>query len=151
MGKLGTRWNINGVPAAFITRGNADGRYRVTFERDTASLEAIETIDWAKPIIQPEHGCEGEFTLPEGYGFEVEDLQYQHTTRCFVAELKIAKQYLGDVTRYQAEVEALNQLVAAKDITLQEQAAAIQAQQSAAADLTNSLQAAYEEGVESNG
>ena len=50
MSKLGIRWEIDGVPAAFIARSAINGRYRVTFERSEATLEQIEQINWSAPL-----------------------------------------------------------------------------------------------------
>ena len=136
MSKLGIRWTIDGVPAACITRMAENGCYRVIFEREAASLEAIENIHWAKPAIAAatEHAGEG---LPAGYGFDLKELTYRHSTRCFTAEVRTAAQYWGDVSGAQAEIAALT--------------AALSAQNAAAETLQQDLQNAYEEGVESHG
>ena len=67
------------------------------------------------------------------------DIRYSASTRSYTVALKVAAQYLGDVTGYQAQVSAL-----------EEQVAALEAQGSAA-ELTGELESAYTEGVESNG
>lgn len=136
MSQLGKRWEIDGVTAAYITRGSVNGSYVVTFERVMASLEAIESINWAKPEVK----ClaEGElFGLPEGYGFELADIRYEHNSGIYRAEVRTAKQYLGDVSAYEEQVAALGKTVAE--------------QSAAAAQMTADMEAAYEEGVESHG
>ena len=66
-------WKIDGVPAAFIARGEGNGRYQVLFEREQAELPAIEAIEWDHPSV--EHLVDrDDLALPEGYGFEVVDL-----------------------------------------------------------------------------
>ena len=45
-------WKFDGVQAAFVMRGSQNGRYLVKFEREFASLEDIEGINWAKPTIE---------------------------------------------------------------------------------------------------
>lgn len=144
MSQLGIRWKIDGVPAAFITRGSGNGQYRVTFEREAASLEDIERIDWSRPAIQCVTEAEGELGLPEGYSFELTDLRSQHACRQFVAELQTARQYLGDVTEYQAQIQALNETVADQQAAIKDQAARMAA-------MEDELEAAYTEGVERNG
>ena len=135
MSKLGTRWVINGVPAACVVRRGISGCYSVIFERSETTLEAIESIDWKHPeIIAKGEDNEG---LPAGCGFELADLTYQHAARCFAADLKVSAQYLGDVSAYRAEIHALN--------------AQLDEQKSAAEKLEQQLQNAYEEGVESHG
>ena len=49
----GTHWTIDGVTAGPITRNYlGNGQYAVIFEREYASLEQIEGINWAKPSIE---------------------------------------------------------------------------------------------------
>lgn len=144
MSKLGIRWEIDGVPAAFITRSAANGRYRVTFERSEAALEQIEQINWSAPAITKVSGSEQEQALPAGYGFVLADLRYQHANRIFIAELQTAQQYLGDVTGYQAEIQQLNE-------TLRQQQEATAQQSAKVSGMMSDMEQAYEEGVESNG
>jgi len=143
MSKLETRWIIDGVPAVCIIRRGISGRYRVLFERDAAGPDTIEHINWSQPAIAAAGESEGD-GLPAGCGFDLVDLTYQHATRCFIAELKLSAQYLGDVSGYQAEIKQLNKTISGKD-------AVITAQQTAAEELKQDLRSAYEEGVESHG
>lgn len=143
MSLYGAHWKVDGVPAAFITRGGRNGQYRVLFEREFGELADIEGINWAQPTL--EHLAEGaEQGLPEGYGFTVEDISYSHANRSYTVTLRTARQYLGDVTGYQEQIQ-----------TLQGQAAETRAQaeeaQAALADQETALAAAYTEGVESRG
>lgn len=164
MGLYGQHWKFDGVPAAFVTRGSDNGHYNILFEREFASIEQIDAINWSRPII--EHLVEQtELGLPEGYGFEVVNVSYYNGTRTYTVELKTAKQYLGDVTGYQAQIDELDQVVAQKEATIAEQSAAISAkdaqlaekdeiienQAAAAQAREEELAAAYMEGVESNG
>ena len=144
MSKLGTRWEIDGIPAAFITRSAVNGHYCITFERENATLEQIEQIQWVKPTIVRLTDHENELGLPEGYGFEVTDIRYQHSGRYFTVEVRTAQQYLGDVTGYQAQIDALSSTIAEQQATLETQAAET-------ASMLSSMETAYEEGVESNG
>ena len=144
MSKLGKRWEIDGVPAAFITRSAVNGHYCITFEREEASLEQLENIQWATPSIVRLTDHEGELGLPECYGFEITDIRYQHSGRYFVVEVRTAQQYLGDVTGYQAQIDDLTQ-------TIRQQQTAQDSQTAETAAMISSMKAAYEEGVESNG
>ena len=144
MSKLGKRWEFDGVPAAFVTRSAVNGHYCITFEREEASLEQIEQINWSRPAIRRLTDRQDELGLPEGYGFELTDVRYQHAGRYFVAEVRTASQYLGDVSAYQAQIAELNGKMA-------EQQAALEAQSAQADAAVSSMEAAYEEGVESNG
>ena len=144
MNNLGIRWEIDGVPAAFITRSAANGRYRVTFERSEATLEQIEQINWSAPTLTNISGSAQEPGLPAGYGFTLVDLCYQHTSRIFIAELQTAQQYLGDVTGYQEEIRQLNE-------TIRQQAETAEQQTEKLSGMVSDMEQAYQEGVESNG
>lgn len=144
MSKLGIRWEIDGIPAAFITRSTTNGRYRVTFERSEAGLEQIEQIDWSHPTLTNLSGSEQEQGLPTGYGFVLTDLRYQHANRIFIAELQTAQQYLGDVTGYQAEIQQLNEAIQQQKNTADQQASKL-------SGMMADMRQAYQEGVESNG
>lgn len=137
MSKLGIRWEIDGVPAAFITRGSANGRYCVTFERSEVNLEQIEQINWCSPTVKRMTESSGELGLPFGYGFDLMDLRYQHSTQLFVAELQVAQQYMGDVSDYQVQIQHLAE-------TIDQQSAQM-------TTMVTDMEAAYEEGVESHG
>ena len=175
MSLYGSPWKIGGIPCGLILRGGANGEYRVVFEREYASLEEIEALNWDPPTI------EGECILPVGYGFTVKDIQYSAATRSYHVALQVGKQYLGDVTGYQAQVTELqgtiqeqagtiqtqqntivekDSTIAQQEETIQTQTATIDSQAASIQELEAAgtaetvkadLQAAYEEGVESNG
>lgn len=65
MSYYGAHWRIDGVTAAFIMRGDRNGRYRIVFERESAELPQIESINWAQPSVERLTEA-GEFGLPEG-------------------------------------------------------------------------------------
>ena len=137
MSKLGIRWEIDGVPAAFVTRGSANGRYCVTFERSEASLDQIEQINWSNPALNRMTESSSELALPFGYGFDLVDLRYQHSTQLFVAELQVAQQYMGDVSDYQVQIQQMTE-------TIDQQSAQM-------TTMVTDMETAYEEGVESHG
>lgn len=175
-------WKIDGVQAAFIMRGVRNGRYLVLFEREFAELPQIEAINWAKPTIEHTNPrSSNELGLPEGYGFEVERITYDSTARSYTVEVRVATQYLGDVTEYQDQISQLESAAAEKDNTISAQASQLQEQQETISEqtaalqekeatiteqaatiqeleqsgggavITEQLEAAYAEGVESNG
>ena len=137
MSKLGIRWEIDGVPAAFVTRGSANGRYCVTFERSEANLEQIEQINWSNPALNRMTESSSELALPFGYGFDLVDLRYQHSTQLFVAELQVSQQYMGDVSDYQVQIQQMTE-------TIDQQSAQM-------TTMVTDMETAYEEGVESHG
>lgn len=168
MSLYGSKVKIDGLSCGLVMRGSANGVYQVVFEREYASLEQIEAVNWTQPSI------EGNCILPAGYGFTVVDIQYSNATRSYTVILEVAEQYLGDVAGFQAQVEDLQQTVSslegtladrdatlqakdqqltAKDEALAEKDAAIAAMEAAgtAAHVDEQLRTAYEEGVESNG
>ena len=118
MSKLGKRWEFDGVPAAFVTRSAVNGHYCITFEREESSLEQIEQINWSRPAIRRLTDRQDELGLPEGYGFELTDVRYQHAGRYFVAEVRTASQYLGDVSAYQAQIAERNEKLAEQQAAL---------------------------------
>ena len=141
MSLYGKKWLIDGLPAGIIMRSiPANGRYTVVFEREFASLEQIEAVNWDKPTVEyiGPHGSED--GLPEGYGFEVEDIRYRSSTKSFDVILKTASQYLGDVTGYQDQIDQLEAASAEKDDTISTQATQIQEQQETISEQTAALQ-----------
>ena len=147
-------WKFDGIQAAFVMRGSQNGRYLVKFEREFASLEDIEGINWTKPAIEHTNPqCPDEFGLPVGYGFTVAGITYDSRTKSYTVELQVADQFLGDVTPYQEQIAQLESEAAEKDATIAEKEAAIKALEAAgtAETVKADLQAAYTEGVESNG
>ncbi len=131
MSLYGKKYNIDGVPCGMILRGGANGRYQAVFEREYASLEEIEAINWARPTV------EGDSPLPAGYGFTVEDISYSSATRSYTVTLQVAEQYLGDVAGYAAQVEELEADVAGKE-------AAIRSLEDQLAETDEALIALYE-------
>lgn len=94
MSHYGILARIGGVPCGMILRdAMQNGRYQAVFERELASLEEIETIDWKAPEIEAVQGAQ---ILPEGYGFEVVRITYDGSLRTYTVELQTAKPYLGD-------------------------------------------------------
>lgn len=147
-------WKFDGVQAAFVMRGSQNGRYLVKFEREFASLEDIEGINWAQPAIEHTNPqCPDEFGLPVGYGFTVAGITYDSKTKSYTVELQVADQFLGDVTPYQEQIAQLESEAAEKDAAIAEKEAAIKALEAGgtAEAVKADLQAAYTEGVESNG
>lgn len=168
MSLYGDKFKIGGLSCGLVLRGGANGEYRVVFEREYASLEQIEALEWDPPVV------EGECPLPVGYGVTVKDIQYSAAARSYQVVLQVGKQYLGDVTGYQAQISQLQDTIqeqagtiqsqqdalAEREATILQQAATIDSQAEALAELEaegtagevkEELQAAYTEGVESNG
>lgn len=127
MSLYGIRWEIDGVKAASISRGESNGQYRILFEREFAELSQIEAINWDRPIIKHLIDTE-EFGLPEGYGFNVEKITYDSNTRSYDVFVSTATQYLGDVTGYQDQIRQMNTEIAEKDTKINTQAQEISEQ-----------------------
>ena len=154
MSLYGEKFKIGGLSCGLVLRGSANGEYRVVFEREYASLEQIEALEWDPPVL------EGECVLPAGYGFTVKDIQYSAATRSYHVVLQVGTQYLGDVTGYQAQVTQLQGTITEQAATIESQTATIASQAETIEELEAAgtaetvmaeLSAAYEEGVESNG
>lgn len=105
---------IDGLRFGLVMRGAANGSYVIVFERECATLEQIEAVNWAKPTI------EGDTILPKDYGFEVDGITYASSDKSYRVSVRVARQYLGDVTAYQ---EQIAELQADKTALAQESAA----------------------------
>lgn len=101
MNMYGGRVKIDGVPCSMLIRSQVNGEYVAYFERPGASIEQIEAINWRRPTLS------GPCGLPRGYGFDVKDIDYSMGTKTYHVTLKVREQYLGDVTGYQAQIDAL--------------------------------------------
>ena len=82
--------------------GLGSGKFRALFERELASLEQIEAIHWDMPQITGDSSL-----LPEGCGYQVDNITYDHSTRTYHVSFHMDEQYLGDVSGYQERVESL--------------------------------------------
>ena len=138
MSLYGIEVHICGAPCAMVLRGGSNGRYQAVFERERASLEEIEAINWAQPVI------EGSCLLPAGYGFVAEDIFYSSNTRSYTVSLRVAEQFLGDVAGFQVQVDELAADVAAQVAAIQEQEKTIQALESQLEEADEALIALYE-------
>lgn len=117
----GKRWKINGVVTGPIQRDiTKNGRYEIMIERECAELQTIESIDWNNLKIERLNESENAVCLPDGYGFELENITYAHDTRTYTVTLQTSKQYWGDVTPYQAQIDTLTESNAEKDSRLAE-------------------------------
>ena len=111
----GKHKKVGGLWAGPVMRGSVNGQYTVVYEREYASLEQIEAVDWAHLTVEGE-----ETVLPRGYGYKLERIDYESSSRCFRVTLRVAEQYLGDVTGYQAEIDGLRKDLTEKTAALQE-------------------------------
>ena len=142
MSGFGKHWKIGGLIAGPITRhGSVNGSYSIIFERSSgAALEGIEAIDWSSPTVQRLPSCpEKEMGLPEGYGFELANIEYHHNTGRF------------KVTGYQARIEELEGQAENLAVRASEAQAEAEFVRQEAKNREAELASAYEEGVESNG
>lgn len=116
----GVKYKINGhrVGNVFVL----SSEYHVTFERcySENTLESVEAIDWKNVTVEQVRTDCPACPLPEGYSFTVKAIQYDMNTQSIKAILKTDKQYWGDVTPYQAQIESLTATVAEKNIQLTE-------------------------------
>lgn len=92
---------IDGLRFGLVMRGAVNGQYVIVFERECATLEQIEGINWEQPTL------EGDCILPAGYGFELEGITYCSSDLSYRVTVHVARQFWGDVTGYQAQISAL--------------------------------------------
>lgn len=110
MSYYGEKWAVNGLHCGLIHPDyGTKGQYVLHFERCFAKLSQIEQVDWAHLTVRwlPEDRAAEELVLPEGYAFEVVNITYDHKLKTYRVTIRTAAQYLGDVTAYQAEIDAL--------------------------------------------
>lgn len=117
-GYYGVSYKINGHRIGHIMR--LDNEYHLVFERcyEENTLEEIEKIDWQHVIVEPVRENYPACDLPEGYSFVVKDINYLRNTDGFEVILEVDKQYWGDVTPYQAQIDELTAGAAEKDSQL---------------------------------
>ena len=116
----GVKYKINGHRVGNVFALSSE--YHVTFERcySENTLESVEAIDWKNVTVEQVRTDCPACPLPEGYSFTVKAIQYDMNTQSIKAILKTDKQYWGDVTPYQAQIESLTATVAEKDTQLTE-------------------------------
>lgn len=148
MSHYGIKWRINGHRVGHCLRlGDV---YHVVFERcyKENTLESVESIDWTNVEVKEVRPNEDPCILPAGYTFAVQDITYEKISNAFVVILTADKQYWGDVTPYQAQVEALTASVEGKTAELaekDEQLAKKDEALAAANGLLAELEATYDE------
>lgn len=168
MSLYGAKFKIDGCPCGVIMRGGRSGQYMIIFEREYASLEQIEEINWSAPTI------EGETILPPGYSFTCEGINYDMGTKSYTVIIETDEEHFGDVMWYrtqaadmQATIDEQNVTIQERDATIQSQTQAIQSKdetiatqeatieqlesEGSAVELKGDLTDAYTRGVESNG
>ena len=116
----GVKYRINGHRVGNVFALSSE--YHVTFERcySENTLESVEAIDWKNVTVEQVRTDCPACPLPEGYAFTVKAIQYDMNTQSIKVILKTDKQYWGDVTPYQAQIESLTATVAEKNIQLTE-------------------------------
>lgn len=116
----GVKYRINGHRVGNVFALSSE--YHVTFERcySENTLESVEAIDWKNVTVEQVRTDCPACPLPDGYAFTVKAIQYDMNTQSIKVILKTDKQYWGDVTPYQAQIESLNATVAEKDTQLTE-------------------------------
>lgn len=110
MSHYGEKWSVNGLHCGLIRRDyGTNGQYVLYFERRFVKLPQIEAADWSRLAVRwlPEDREAEEPVLPEGYAFELVNIDYEHQTQTYRVTIRTARQYLGDVTAYQEQIESL--------------------------------------------
>ena len=109
---------IDGVRCGYVARESANGRYYAVFEREFASIEQIESINWMRPVVKApkKEKC----PLPAGYGFKVDKITYDSGTKSYHVYFHTAEQFLGDVTPYKEDIAAKSAEISALTAELAE-------------------------------
>lgn len=129
---------VDGLPIGMVLRGAVNGCYVIVFERDSATLEQIEAVNWASPTIT------GDTILPKEYGYEVEGITYSSSDSSYQVTVRVARQYLGDVTAYQEQIADLQAENSALTQTSEDRQEQITELESQLAEADEALIAAYE-------
>lgn len=116
----GVKYKINGHRVGNVFALSSE--YHVTFERcySENTLESVEAIDWKNVTVEQVRTDCPACPLPEGYAFTVKAIQYDMNTQSIKVIIKADKQYWGDVTPYQAQIESLTATIAEKNTQLTE-------------------------------
>ena len=116
----GVKYKINGHRVGNVFALSSE--YHVTFERcySENTLESVEAIDWKNVTVEQIRTDCPACPLPEGYAFTVKAIQYDMNTQSNKVIVKADKQYWGDVTPYQAQIESLTATIAEKNTQLTE-------------------------------
>lgn len=116
----GVKYKINGHRVGNVFALSSE--YHVTFERcySENTLESVEAIDWKNVTVEQIRTDCPACPLPEGYAFTVKTIQYDMNTQSIKVIIKADKQYWGDVTPYQAQIESLTATVVEKNTQLTE-------------------------------
>ena len=116
----GVKYKINGHRVGNVFALSSE--YHVTFERcySENTLESVEAIDWKNVTVEQVRTDCPACPLPEGYSFTVKAIQYDMNTQSIKVIIKADKQYWGDVTPYQVQIESLTATVAEKNTQLTE-------------------------------
>ena len=116
----GVKYKINGHRVGNVFALSSE--YHVTFERcySENTLESVEAIDWKNVTVEQIRTDCPACPLPEGYALTVKAIQYDMNTQSIKVIIKADKQYWGDVTPYQAQIESLTATVAEKNTQLPE-------------------------------
>lgn len=101
MSLYGKKWSICGVPTGYIRRvGTKD--YEIHFEREYATIEDIESIDWQQPVIELLTG--EECPLPAG-SFATTNISYNDPKKYYALFAELRAVCYGDVAAYAQELE----------------------------------------------
>ena len=116
----GVKYKINGHRVGNVFALSSE--YHVTFERcySENTLESVEAIDWKNVTVEQIRTDCPACPLPEGYAFTVKAIQYDMNTQSIKVIVKADKQYWGDVTPYQEQIESLTATIAEKNTQLTE-------------------------------
>ena len=119
-GQFGANYSVNGHRTSGERRVDFNKGYSFLFERcfEENTLEEIEKIDWSHVTVKTLDANYPPCSLPEGYSFVVKDIQYIKCYDSFEVTIEVDKQYWGDVTPYQAQIDGLTASAAEKDSKL---------------------------------
>ena len=108
MAFFGRNYKIGGLYCGHIMRMGAHGQtYQIAFEREFATLEQIEAIDWEHLTVETLPTASVPCPLSADYAYKLIKIDYNSDGRYYTASVQMARRLWGDVTGYQAEIDTL--------------------------------------------
>ena len=115
MAFYGKHYKIGDLYCGYVHRSGAHGQtYEIIFEREYASLEQIETIDWEHLTVETLPTASVPCPLSADYAYKLIKIDYNSDCRYYTASVQMARRLWGDVTGYQDEIDTLQETVVEK-------------------------------------
>lgn len=120
MAFFGKYYKIGGLYCGHVMRtGMHEQIYQIAFEREFATLEQIEAIDWEHLTVETLPRASTPCPLSADYAYKLIKIDYNSDCRYYMVSVQMDRRLWGDVTGYQAEIDTLQTTVAEKNKAVQ--------------------------------